>query len=149
MKRQYKNWWISHTGRIFEDRLMEHEIELRISSSGYRMLERELFSAVIMRLFGPAKPYPKARILHSDGNKLNDHLSNLRWGKPRGPSSKPKGKPVLVYRDGVLQDRIASAYRLAKLLGVSMPTARHIARAGRTVDGRTYRYEASGAGLFE
>lgn len=149
MKKEYKKHWISHTGRVFRDRTMEDEVKLRVNDEGYHIFRREMLSAVIMRLFGPEKPYPKARIIHLDGKKLNDHLSNLQWGKPRGPSSKPKGKPVLVYRDGVLQDRIASAYRLAKLLGVSMPTARHIARDGRTIDGRTYRYEASGAGLFE
>lgn len=35
---------------------------------------------LVMQAFGPPKPSPKHIIRHRDGDSLNTHISNLRWG---------------------------------------------------------------------
>lgn len=54
----------------------------RLTDENKRLHSRKPHRMVAEAFIGPA-PTGKDRVLHNDGNPLNNHVSNLRWGTAR------------------------------------------------------------------
>lgn len=89
------NYYIERNGRIWTDangRIMRQLPTYINPQNGYvtvRLYDAERkkkVSLAVHRLVAyeylPAQPFPSAQVCHCDGNKLNNHVDNLRWDSP-------------------------------------------------------------------
>lgn len=110
MKSSIKRYWkkingypykVSNFGRVkslprirkngFGKRLWKGKILTpRTNRKGYKFIHlsfpggQKIFyiHRLVLEYFGPPKPSPKHQCNHKDGNKENNHISNLEWVTP-------------------------------------------------------------------
>jgi hypothetical protein len=81
---------------------------------------------VALAFLGP-RPFPNAHVAHFDGNKTNNHVSNLRWATPAENEADKKRHGR--HRAGPCGER----HHMAKLTPEQVKEMRRAALAGRTV----------------
>lgn len=165
---RFPDYDIQDDGRVFRARYSKigkgtrsshigAEIKGRILLSGYRQFNLVLANGegmlvranrLIAETFLGPPPSPKHHCAHNDGNKLNNHITNLRWATPkensadmdthgtrrRGPEA-PKAK---LSNEDIAEIRASFTGKRGELLALAMRYGVGASTMGRAIFGETY-----------
>jgi len=66
-------------GKLVKSVRAPREAKYKIQANGYKKVGKWLQHRLVAKAFLPAPENPKMEINHKDGNKLNNHWTNLEW----------------------------------------------------------------------
>lgn len=75
----YKNYLTNEDGTYIENKLTKNILKSYVSNSGYLYAAGIPVHRIVASAFNYEKYFDNATVDHIDGNKMNNHISNLEW----------------------------------------------------------------------